>query len=93
MKAPNKWEKADREGFREEFNRRPPGPRRGGRVGLLWGGLDWVATGVPPNDAQFLETRKFQIIEICRWFNIAPHLLRISTGPSRATTSRSRSNS
>jgi hypothetical protein len=28
---------------------------------------------VPPNDAQFLETRQFQVEEICRWFRVPPH--------------------
>src|SRR5882724_4926384 len=31
---------------------------------------------IPPDDAQFLESRKFQVIEICRWFNLPPHKLR-----------------
>lgn len=29
--------------------------------------------GIPPEDAQFLETRKFQVIEICRIFRVQPH--------------------
>ena len=28
---------------------------------------------VPPNEAQFLESRKFQVEEICRWFGVPPH--------------------
>jgi HK97 family phage portal protein len=31
--------------------------------------------GIPPNDAQFLETRQFQVVEICRWLMIPPHKL------------------
>lgn len=30
---------------------------------------------IPPNDAQFLETRRFQVTEICRWFGIPPFLM------------------
>lgn len=30
---------------------------------------------IPPNDAQFLETRKFQVTDIARWFGVAPHML------------------
>ena len=40
--------------------------------------------GIPPNDAQFLETRRFQIEEIARMFRIPPHLLQ---DLSRATFS------
>lgn len=28
--------------------------------------------GIPPEDAQFLETRQFQVDEICRWFRRSP---------------------
>ena len=28
---------------------------------------------IPPDEAQFLESRKFQAIEICRWFGVPPH--------------------
>jgi HK97 family phage portal protein len=31
--------------------------------------------GIPPEQAQFLETRKFQTEEICRIFRIPPHLI------------------
>ena len=31
--------------------------------------------GIPPEQAQFLDTRKFQIEEICRIFRVPPHLV------------------
>ena len=31
--------------------------------------------GIPPGDAQFLETRKFQVTEIARLFRVPPHML------------------
>jgi HK97 family phage portal protein len=31
---------------------------------------------IPPEDAQFLETRSFQIEEVARWLNINPHKLK-----------------
>lgn len=30
---------------------------------------------IPPADAQFLESRRFQITEVCRWFGIPPFLM------------------
>lgn len=30
--------------------------------------------GIPPEDAQFLETRKFQLNEICRLFRVPSHI-------------------
>jgi HK97 family phage portal protein len=30
---------------------------------------------IPPGDAQFLESRRFQITEVCRWFGLPPFLM------------------
>ena len=38
--------------------------------------------GIPPNDAQFLESRQFQIPEVARWFNLPPHKLKDLTKSS-----------
>lgn len=35
--------------------------------------MKWLPISVPPDDAQFLETRRFQVEEIARWFNVPPH--------------------
>jgi len=44
-------------------------------VALLEEGLSWTALSVSPEEAQFLETRKFQAEEVARIFNVPPHLL------------------
>lgn len=45
------------------------------RVAILEEGLKWSAISVPPEDAQFLETRQFQVRDIARIFRIPPHML------------------
>jgi len=35
--------------------------------------LKWQTIGIPPDQAQFLETRNFQVEEICRWCRMPPH--------------------
>lgn len=45
------------------------------KTALLEEGLTIETIGVPANDAQFLETRQFQIAEIARIFRIPPHML------------------
>jgi HK97 family phage portal protein len=57
------------------FNKRNKGSRNAMRTEYLDPGMQLKVVGVPPKDAQFLETRKFQISEICRWFRIPPHKL------------------
>jgi HK97 family phage portal protein len=39
---------------------------------LAWGGIKWTPMGSPNDETQFLETRKFQIEEICRAFLVQP---------------------
>ena len=43
------------------------------RVAILEEGMSYKQVGIPPDQAQFLETRKFQISEIARIFRVPPH--------------------
>lgn len=45
------------------------------RVAILEEGLKVHEVGIPPEDAQFLETRKFQVEEIARIYRVPPHML------------------
>lgn len=45
------------------------------RVRLLEEGMKWQQIGIPPEEAQFLETRKFQVAEIARLFRVPPHMI------------------
>lgn len=46
-----------------------------GKVPLLWDGMEFDALTLNSVDAQFLELRKFQIIEIARAFRVPPSML------------------
>ncbi len=45
------------------------------KVAVLEDGLTYQPISMPNSDAQFLETRKFQIEEICRIFQVPPHMV------------------
>lgn len=45
------------------------------RLMLLEEGLRFEKNVIPPNDAQFLETRKFQLTDIARIFRVPPHMI------------------
>lgn len=45
------------------------------RLMLLEDGMKASPITINPQDSQFLETRKFQISEICRLFHVPPHML------------------
>lgn len=42
---------------------------------VLDAGVTWHQLTIPPDDAQFLESRKFQVVEIARMFGVPPHML------------------
>lgn len=42
---------------------------------LLEEGLKFTEIGMPNKDAQFLETRQFQVLEVARWWGLPPHKL------------------
>lgn len=71
----SKINKEQRQHMREEWAELHEGLRNALGVGVLSGGLDWKQISVPPDEAQFLETRKFQVAEIARWLGIPPHML------------------
>ncbi len=45
---------------------------------LLDGGWSWEKVGVPPDEAQFIETRKFNREQLSAIFGVPPHFLGIS---------------
>lgn len=62
--------------LRESIEAMHQGPSRAHRFLILEEGMNYTKFGVDPNDAQFLETRQFQIAEVARWFNLPLHKLR-----------------
>lgn len=45
------------------------------RTAVLEDGMKYHELGFQPNEAQFLETRQFQVTETCRIFRVPPHLV------------------
>jgi HK97 family phage portal protein len=46
-----------------------------GKVAVLEDGMKFHSVSIPPEQAQFLETRKFQLNEIARIFRVPPHMI------------------
>ena len=59
----------------EEYFQRFTGPGNQRRFLLMQDGTEYKQMGIPPEDAQFLSTREFQIDEIARWYGVPPHML------------------
>ena len=49
--------------------------RNSHKVAILEEGMKYTPISISPNEAQFLETRKFQIDEIARIFRVPPHMV------------------
>lgn len=65
----------DPQKIRESWNQVYQGTRNAHKVAVLEEGMSYKQIGIPPNEAQFLETRKFQINEIARLYRIPPHMV------------------
>ena len=61
--------------LRESWNEMHKGVSKSHRPAILEEGLKASKITIPPEDAQFLETRKFQVQEISRAFRVPPHML------------------
>ncbi|MBR3719369.1 MAG: phage portal protein, partial [Firmicutes bacterium] len=61
--------------LRENWNAAYGGSANGSKVAILEESMTFTPISLPNNEAQFLETRKFQVEEICRIFRVPPHLV------------------
>ena len=61
--------------IRDSWNAVYQGSGNAHRIAVLEEGMKFQSIGIPPEQAQFLETRKFQTEEICRIFRVPPHLV------------------
>ena len=65
----------DPQKVKESWNAAYQGSANSHRVAVLEEGMKYQPIGISPEQAQFLETRKFQINEIARIFRVPPHML------------------
>ena len=60
---------------RESWQATFGGSANANQVAVLEEGMKYTPISISPNEAQFLETRKFQINEIARIFRVPPHMV------------------
>ena len=61
--------------IRESFEAIHGGLSKSNRVALLEEGMDYQQISIPNDQAQFLETRQYQVADIARLFRIPPHMI------------------
>ena len=65
----------DPQKIRDSWNAAYQGSANAHKVVVLEEGMKYQSIGISPEQAQFLETRKFQINEIARIFRVPPHMV------------------
>jgi HK97 family phage portal protein len=71
----------------EGYEQHHKGVRKAHRPGILYGGAKFVKTGVDPNEAQMIESRKLAIEDIARIFRVPPHMISVTTPGSMSYAS------
>jgi len=72
-----KWKQEYQESWGGENMQRPM---------VIDAGVKYTPTSTKPNEGQFLETREFQVAEICRVFRVPPHMVADTAKQNRANT-------
>lgn len=65
----------DAERIRNNWENVYGGSGNSGKVAILEEGMKYSPISIPPDQAQFLETRKFQLNEIARIYRVPPHMI------------------
>lgn len=74
LQHPGKLSKEARENLEDSMAKRAGG-KNALKTIVLEEGMKYERMGIPPEDAQFLESRSFQVLEVARWFRVPPHKL------------------
>lgn len=75
LQHPKKLGDDAEENLRKSINKRHKGSENSGRYMILEEGMEWQEIGITPEAAQLIETRKYQVREVARMFNIPPHMI------------------
>lgn len=54
-----------------------------GAVAILEDGLEWQQMNLTAADMEYLEQRKFSVLDVCRWFRMPPHKVAVVEGSSK----------
>jgi hypothetical protein len=75
LQHPSKLGDQAYERLKQSWADRHQGAVRAHKPAILEEGMQFVQLGVKPDEAQFLETRQFQVSEIARLYGVPPHMI------------------
>jgi HK97 family phage portal protein len=74
LTVPGKLSDAAAKRLKEDWQQKFSG-QNSHKTAILEKGSTWNATAMTPEDAQFILTRNFQTLDICRIFGVPPHMV------------------
>lgn len=75
LQHPGKLTKEAHDRISESWKKAHSGLPGAHQAALLEEGMQWKQVGMTSEDAQFLETREFQVEDIARWFRVPLHMI------------------
>lgn len=75
LQTDQKLTKQQAEGLQDRWHEKMAGLQRAHQAAVLDAGLKFQSLQMPNDDAQMLESRRFQLTEIGRWYGVPPFLL------------------
>lgn len=75
LQHPQSLSKEAQDNLRKSWNEMHQGLSNQHRIAILEEGMKYQQIGIPPDDAQFIESRKFQRGEIASFFHVPPHMI------------------
>ena len=72
---PNRLSKEAKENLRDSWQSTYAGADNAGRTAILEEGVQFTSIGLTNEDAQYLQTRQFQVVEIARWYGVPCHMI------------------
>jgi HK97 family phage portal protein len=73
LMTPGTMGPTEKQNVKESFNKATEGSKNRFKTIVLEEGVKYQQLTIPQNDAQFLETKKFDRTEVCGWFRMPPH--------------------
>ncbi|MEM7131184.1 MAG: phage portal protein [Chloroflexota bacterium] len=75
LKHPGKLSDQAYSRLQTSWEARHQGIENAHRMAILEEGMGVETIGLSKEDSQFIESRKFQVNEVCRWFRVPPHMV------------------
>ena len=75
LEVPGETKAENLVGLRDAWDAIHKGANNSHNIAILTDGAKYHQISIPPEQAQFLETRKFQLNEIARIFRVPPHMI------------------